>query len=143
MATPCNNITECFDGSDENECNFPEWGLYSISVLAALILNITSFFSLQNHVKKAAKEILQDRRWRLATENENSRDILNASEKLMKVAFYAEKGNIDEIKKLLRIEIRAHGNEARAMCCLKVNEIRLTIILAQVLKNDTTYITIT
>ena len=138
MATPCNNITECFDGSDENECNFPEWVLYSISVLAALILNITSFFSLQNHVKKAAREILQDKRWRLATENENSQEILIASEKLMKVAFYAEKGNIDEIKKLLRIEIRAHGNVARAMCCLKVNEFLQKITFLISYKNKLT-----
>ena len=132
MATPCNNITECIDESDENECHFPEWVLYIISVLAALILNITCFFSLQNHVKKAAKAILQDRRWRLATENKNSRDILNASEKLMKIAFYAKKGNVDEIKKLLKAEIRAHGNEARAMCCLKVNEFiqKITLLIS-------------
>ena len=122
MATPCNDVIECIDGSDENECNFPEWYLYSASILAALILGITCSISLYNHVKKAAKEILQDRIWRLATEHENSQSIHIASEKLMKIAFYAEKGNIDEINKLLSIEIRAHGNEARAMCCLKVNK---------------------
>ena len=122
MATPCNNVTECIGGSDEHECNFPEWILYSTSILAALVLGISCFILLQKHVKKAAKEILQDRRWRLATENENNQDTLRESKKLMKIAFYAEKGNIDEINKLLSIEIRAHGNEAKAMCCLKVND---------------------
>ena len=67
---------------------------------------------------------MQDQRWRLATEKENNQIVSISSEKLMKVAFYAESGNIEEINKLLSNEIRAHGNESSAMCCLKVNSFR-------------------
>ena len=46
------------------------------------------------------------------------------SEKLMKVAFHAENGNIDELNKLLYAEMRVHINEARVICCIKVSYFR-------------------
>jgi hypothetical protein len=120
MATPCNGITECFDKSDENDCNFPNWLLPSLLSLAAIVLIITCFISLQIQVNQAINCIMQDSRWRLATQNTNSRILCITSEKLMKVASFIENGNVDEINKLLINEIKAHGNEAEVMCCMKV-----------------------
>ena len=124
MATPCNNFFECNDGSDESGCEIADWYLYSILSLAILVLGITCFVSLQKHAKKVVEEIMQDRRWRRATENENSRMVSTESEKLMKVAFHAHNGNIDEVNKLLCAEMRVHVNEARVICCLKVSNFR-------------------
>ena len=122
MATPCNNVTECNDWSDESGCEIPDWYLYSILSSAILVLGITCFVSLQKHTQKVTEEIMQDRRWRRATENENSRMVSTESEKLMKVAFLADNGNIDEVRKLMSDEMRVHLNEARLICCLKVSK---------------------
>ena len=120
MATPCNGIPECFDGSDENDCHFPNWLLPSLLSLAAVVLSLTCFISLQKHVKKAVNYIMQDSRWRLATQNTNSRILSMTSEKLMKIASFIENGSVDEIDILLANEMKAHGNEAEVMCCMKV-----------------------
>ena len=124
MATPCNDISECVDGSDESECHFPDWYSYSILSLALVVLGITCYVSLRKHVKKAIQEIMQDTRWRLATENENRQIVYSESEKLMKMAYHAENCNVDEINKILSNEMNTHGNEARLMCCLKVSNFR-------------------
>ena len=88
MAAPCNGIRECIDGSDENGCKFPNWLLPTLLSLAAVVLGLTCFISLQRHVKRAINEIMQDRRWRVATQNTKSQIISMASEKLMKVAIF-------------------------------------------------------
>ena len=121
MATPCNEVFECNDWSDESGCEIPSWYLYSILSLTVIVLGITCFFSLQKHVKKLVNEIMQDRRWRCATKNENNQMVSIASEKLMKVAFHAENGNKDEVNKLLQAEMREHVNQPRVICCLKVS----------------------
>ena len=122
MATPCNNVTpECNDGSDESGCKISDWYLYSILSLSVIVLGITCFFSLQKHVKKLVNEIMQDRRWRCATKNENNQMVSIASEKLMKIAFHAENGNKGEVNKLLEAEMREHVNKPRVICCLKVS----------------------
>ena len=120
MATPCNDVKECDDESDEIGCEIPDWYLYSLLSSAVIVLGITCFFSLQKHVKKLVNEIMQDRRWRCATKDENSQMVSIASEKLMKVAFYAENGKKDEVNKLLQAEMREHANKPRVICCLKV-----------------------
>ena len=127
MATPCNGAFECIDKSDESGCEIADWYLYSILVLAVIVLGITSFLSLQKNVKKKANEIMQDRRWRLATKNENSQMVSIESEKLMKIAVHAENGNKDEVIKLLESEIREHVNKPRVICCLKVSNFRKRI----------------
>ena len=119
MAIPCNDVFECADGSDESGCEIPDWYLYSILSLILIVLGITCFVFLSKHAKKIVEEIMQDRRWRLATENENSQVITIASDKLMKVAFYADNGSLDDFNKLLQAEKRIHVNEARLICCLK------------------------
>ena len=63
---------------------------------------------------------MQDSRWRLATQNTNSRILSMTAEKLMKVASLIENGNVDEIDLLLANEMIAHGNEADVMLCMKV-----------------------
>ena len=123
MATPCNGAIECNDRSDEMGCEIPDGYFYSILSLAAIVLGITSFVSLQKHVKREVNEIMQDRRWRLATENWNSQIVATTSEKLMKIAFHAENGNKDEVNKLLLAEMREHVNKPRVICCLKVSNL--------------------
>ena len=123
MATPCNDVIECIDGSDESaqNCEIADWYLYSILSLTIIVLGITCYVSLQKRVKKVINEIMQDRRWRLATKNENSQLVSIESEKLMKIAFHAENGNKDEVNKLLQAEMREHANQPRVICCLKVS----------------------
>ena len=121
MATPCNGITECIDGSDENNCHLPKWLLPSLLSSTIVVLIITCFISLQRQVNKAINYIMQDSRWRLATQNTKSQILSTTSEKLMKVASLIENGNVDEIEILLINEMKAHGNEADVMCCMKVS----------------------
>ena len=125
MATPCNDVIECIDGSDESaqNCEIADWYLYSILSLTIIVLGITCYVSLQKHVKKVVNEIKQDRRWRLATKNENCQLVSIESEKLMKIAFHAENGNKDEVNKLLLAEMREHVNKPRVICCLKVSNL--------------------
>ena len=120
MATPCNSIYECFDKSDETDCHFPNWLLPSLLSLAVVVLSLTCFISLQKIVKRSINYIMQDSRWRLATQNTNSPILSMTSEKLMKVASFIENGNVNEIDTLLINEMKAHGNEAEVMCCIKV-----------------------
>ena len=63
---------------------------------------------------------MQDSRWRLATQNTNSQILSMTSEKQMKVASFVENGNVEEMDLLLANEMKAHGNEADVMCCMKV-----------------------
>ena len=88
--------------------------------LTVVILALTCFIALHREVKKEINYIMQDSRWRLATQNTNSRILSMTAEKLMKVASLIENGNVDDIDLLLANEMKAHGNEADVMLCMKV-----------------------
>ena len=140
MATPCNDVIECIDMSDESGCEIPDWYLYSTLSLAIIVLGISCYVSLKKHVEKVINEIMQDKRWRLATKNENSQLVSIESEKLMKIAFHAENGNKDEVNKLLLAEMREHVNKPRVICCLKVSNLRQRIKIGLVPLEHTTYV---
>ena len=120
MATPCNGFIECIDKSDEHYCHFPNWLLPSLLSIAAVVLGITCFISLQRQVKKEINYIMQDSRWRLATEDTSGQILSRTSEKLTKITYLIENVNVDEIDIFLSNEMQAHGNDAEMMCCMKV-----------------------
>ena len=62
---------------------------------------------------------MQDRAWRLATENSTSAVILR-SERLMNIAMLIEDGNSNEVNKIFNKETEKHASEGRALFCLKV-----------------------
>ena len=118
-ATLCNKQEECFDGTDEIGCNFPNLLLPCLLCGMILFLCSTCYFYLQWHIKRMRNLILQGRTWRLVTENSTNEVILR-SEKLMNIALLIEDGNTDEVNKIFNAEVEKHASEGRALCCLKV-----------------------
>ena len=47
--------------------------------------------------------------------------VSDKSKKLMFIAFLIEKQMVDEIRKFYQEEVKTHGTEGKALCCLKVN----------------------
>ena len=46
---------------------------------------------------------------------------LNLARRILDIAILVEEGNIDKIRELYDKEVESHGNEANAICCLKVD----------------------
>ena len=115
-AVPCNNIQECYDGEDENECKFPFWAIPSILFGTGLVLCLTFAAYLYKYSRQDWNEIMQDRRWRLATQQSTSKE----SEKAYKIAFMAHWEDLEGITNIFKTEVEKHGSEATAICYLKV-----------------------
>ena len=115
-AVPCNNIQECYDGEDENGCEFPFWIIPSISFGTGIVLCLAFATYLYKYSHQDWNEIMQDRRWRLATQQSTSKE----SEKAYKIALMVHGENLAGIKNIFRTEVETHGSEATAICYLKV-----------------------
>lgn len=115
MATPCNGVTECYDDSDENGCQFPPWILPCIMTGAIVALIISCFVLLQFYIKASIVGIIESGRSNSPIQNSTK-----STSTMFHVACLIENGSLNEISNLINQEIDAHGSEASAMCCLKV-----------------------
>ena len=117
-AVPCNNIQECYDGEDENNCKFPFWIIPSILVGTGFVLCLAFATYLYKYSHQDWNNIMQDRRWRLATQQSTSKE----SEEAYKIALIAHGEDLAGIMNIFKTEVETHGSEARAICYLKVKK---------------------
>ena len=115
-AVPCNGIQECYDGEDENNCEFPFWIIPSILAGVVFVLCLAFAAYLYKYSRQDWNEIMQDRRWRLATQQSTSKE----SEKAFKIAVMAHDEDLDGIMNVFKTEVEKHGSEATNICYLKV-----------------------
>ena len=113
-AIPCNNITECDDGSDETGCKFSAWLIPSLLCGSGAVLGITLFVYLHKSIKSKWKKIMQSR-----SSFQRAHHSIE-SEKLYKTTILIESGDVDKIHKLYCQEMENNGGEGEAMCHLKV-----------------------
>ena len=113
-AVPCNGIQECSDSSDESNCKFPPWVLPCTLAGTIIVLFSTLLFYLWNFLN----DVIRDLTARIP---QNSTDNGHYGHlKLFNIATSVEKEDFKEIKLIYDKEIVIHGNEAIAICCLKV-----------------------
>ena len=105
------------DESDENGCELPIWLLPSILPGILIVLCLTSYVLLKKYISNEVNKIMQDMRWRLATQKT---ECSAKSKQLLNVAFWIETNNLHEINNLLKKEMDFHDNYGRTMCCFKV-----------------------
>ena len=125
-AVPCNGIQECFDGSDgsdESNCQFPSWILPCILAGTILVLFSTLLFYLWNFLN----EFIRDLTARIPQTTDNCH---YGYHKLFHIATSVEKEDVKEMKLIYDKEIVIHGNEAIAICCLKVGTVFPQLITA-------------
>ena len=113
-AIPCNKKVECFDHSDENGCDISNWILPTLIIGVLIILSITLFFYLYINLNGVEKKIS-------SITPKISQYIDYDFERNLQVAFWAQKEDIKQIKNLYFEELQMHGDEPKAICCLKVN----------------------
>ena len=116
MSTPCDGVIECIEGTDENNCGFPIWLVPCILLTSLILLMCFCFFSLRNHIKKSIKGI----KLTLKGQNYTQIDLSKQSKSQLRIAYFTEVRQYDEIMNLLNREIEYHGSEGGAICCLKV-----------------------
>ena len=112
----CNNIKECYDGKDENGCEFPFWTVPSILLGTGIVLCLTFAAYLYKYSRQDWNFIMQDRRWRLATQQSTSKEL----EKAYTIALLAHSEDLAGILNIFTAEVETHGSEAIAICYLKV-----------------------
>ena len=111
-AVPCNGIQECSDGSDESNCKFPPWVLPCTLAGTIIFLFSTLLLYLWNFLN----DVVRDLTARIPQTTEN----VHGYHRLFHIATSVEKEDVKEIKLIYDKEIVIHGNEAIAICCLKV-----------------------
>ena len=113
-AVPCNGIQECADEcSDESNCEFPPWVLPCTLAGTIIILFSTLLFYLWNFLN----DVIRDVTGAIPQTTENRH---YGCHKLFHIASSVEREDVKEIKLIYDKEIVIHGNEAIAICCLKV-----------------------
>ena len=113
-AVPCDGIQECSHlCSDEINCQFPPWVLPSTLAGTIIVLFSTLLFYLWNFLN----DVIRDLRVRIPQTTNNGH---YGNHKLFHIATSVEKEDVKEIKLIYDKEIVIHGNEAIAICCLKV-----------------------
>ena len=119
-AVPCNGVPECGDGRDEMNCQMPNFVLEIVMVGIFGALCVTLFLYLSYYVEHTTigKTVI------LISSSE-----LNLARRILDIAILVEEGNIDKIRELYDKEVETHGNEANAICCLKVDYYMLNWLL--------------
>ena len=113
-AVPCNGIQECFEGSDERDCKFPPWVLTCTLAGTIIVLFSTLLFYLWNFLN----DVIRDLTARIPQTTDNGH---YGCHKVFHIASSVEKEGVKEMKLIYDKEIVIHGNEAIAICCLKVD----------------------
>ena len=112
-AVPCNAVPECGDGRDEMNCQMFADRILEIALVGIIcVLCVTLFLYLSYYVEHT----IIDKTVVLIPSSE-----LNLARRIFDIAILVEEGNIDKIKEFYDKEIETHGNEANAICCLKVD----------------------
>ena len=97
------------DGHDEYGCKTPSWLLPIILFGTGFIVWCTLFLYSITTVKRVLNDILQ-------IKEKDGSDF----ERPLFIAILTELGDVDEIKKIFKREIKTHGSEMEAICHLKV-----------------------
>ena len=117
-AVPCNGIQECADEcSDESNCQFPPWVLPCTLAGTIIVLFSTLLFNLWNFLN----DVIRDVTGAIPQTTENRH---YGCHKLFHIASSVEKEDVKEIRMIYDKEIVIHGNEAIAICCLKVHSMQ-------------------
>ena len=111
-AVPCNGVPECGDGRDEMNCQMPNWVLEFVLLGIVCVLCLTLFIYLSYYVEHT----IIDKNDIISSFSE-----LNLTKRILDIAILVEQGNIDNIHEFYDKEVERHGNEANAICCLKVH----------------------
>jgi hypothetical protein len=111
-AIPCNAVPECGDGRDEMNCQMSDWVLEIVLVGIICILCITLFIYLSYYLEHT----IIDKSIVLIPSSEQ-----NLAKRIRDIVILVEEGNIDKIREFYDKEVEMHGNEANAICCLKVD----------------------
>ena len=104
---------ECSDGSDESNCQFPPWVLPCTLAGTIIVLFSTLLFYLWNFLN----DVIRDLTARIPQTTDNH---CYGYLKLFHIATSVEKEDAKEIRLIYDKEMVIHGNEATAICCLKV-----------------------
>ena len=115
-AVPCNNIQECYFGEDESDCEFPFWIILSFLLATGVILCLTFFAYSRKYRRYYWNVVMQDRRWRLATQQPTSYE----QEKAYRIALLVYKEDSAGIENLFKSEVETYGSTSKAICFLKV-----------------------